>query len=119
MDSDRRPLLKSASTDVVISNQGPIQGKANTLVSNHFHSVKSFFLFLSARPRDFDGMLGIRLPGSMYTVITPIDMWRFKLLTRKQLNQWVLVIKLKSSLQKFYHGPWICSVCRNLNPSFS
>ena len=31
--------------------------KPNTLVSNHFHSVKCFF-FSSARPHDFDGMLG-------------------------------------------------------------
>jgi hypothetical protein len=34
-------------------------------------------LFSFARPRDFDGMLGIGLPVSMYTVITPIDIWRF------------------------------------------
>ena len=53
------------------------QGKANTLVSNHFHSVKSFFLFLSVRPRDFDGMLGTGLLVSMYTTKAPIDMWRF------------------------------------------
>ena len=26
IDSDRRPLLKSASTDVIISNHGPILG---------------------------------------------------------------------------------------------
>jgi hypothetical protein len=48
----------------------------NTFVSNHFHSVKSF-LFSSARPHDFDGMLGTGLPVSMYTTKTPIDMWRF------------------------------------------
>jgi hypothetical protein len=51
------------------------QGKANTLVSNHFHSVKSFFLFLSVRPRDFDGMLGTGLLVSMYTTKAPIDCW--------------------------------------------
>jgi hypothetical protein len=28
-----------------------------TVVSNHFYSVKTF-LFSSAKPRDFDGMLG-------------------------------------------------------------
>jgi hypothetical protein len=38
----------------------------NTLVSNHFHSVKSL-LFSSSRPRNFDGMLGTGLPVSMYT----------------------------------------------------
>jgi hypothetical protein len=36
------------------------------------------FLFSSARPRDFDGMLGTGLPVSMYTTKIPIDMWRFK-----------------------------------------
>jgi hypothetical protein len=35
------------------------------------------FLFSSARPRDFDGMLGTGLPVSMYTTKAPIDMWRF------------------------------------------
>jgi hypothetical protein len=51
-------------------------GNMNTVVSNHFHSVKSF-LFSCARPRDFDGMLGTGLPVSMYTMKTPINMWRF------------------------------------------
>ena len=31
----------------------------------------------SARPRDFDIMLGTGLPVSMYATKTPIDMWRF------------------------------------------
>ena len=48
----------------------------NTLVSNHFHSVKSL-LFSSVRPNDFEGMLGTELPVSMYTTKTPIDMWHF------------------------------------------
>jgi hypothetical protein len=48
----------------------------NTLVSNHFHSVKSL-LFSSARPRDLDGMLCTGLPVWMYKMKTPIDMWRF------------------------------------------
>jgi hypothetical protein len=43
----------------------------------NFHSVNSFFLFWSARPRDFDGMLGIGFLVSMYTTKAPIDMWRF------------------------------------------
>ena len=46
------------------------------IVSNHFHSIKSL-LFSSARPHDFDGMLGSGLPVSMYTMKTPIDMQRF------------------------------------------
>jgi hypothetical protein len=37
----------------------------NTLISNHFHSLESF-LFSSAKPREFDGMLGSGLPVSMY-----------------------------------------------------
>ena len=47
-----------------------------TVVSNHFYSVKTF-LFSSAKPRDFDGMLGSGLPVSMYTTKTPIDKCRF------------------------------------------
>ena len=35
------------------------------------------FLFSSAKPREFDGMLGSGLPVSMYTTKTPIDMRRF------------------------------------------
>ena len=49
---------------------------ANTVVSNHFHSVK-ILLFSSARSRDFDGLIRIELPVSMYTTKTPIDMCRF------------------------------------------
>ncbi len=41
-----------------------------------FHSVKKF-LFSSAKPRDFNGMLGTGLPVSMYTTKTPIDKCRF------------------------------------------
>ena len=48
----------------------------NTVVSNHLHSVK-ILLFSSARSRDFDGLIGIELPVSMYTTKTPIDLCRF------------------------------------------
>ena len=48
----------------------------NTVVSNQFHSVKSL-LFSSARPHDFDGMLGTELPVSIFTTKSPIDMLRF------------------------------------------
>jgi hypothetical protein len=41
----------------------------NTVVLNHFHSVK-ILLFSSARSRDFDGLIGIELPVSMYTTKT-------------------------------------------------
>ena len=37
--------------------------KGNTVVLNHFHSVK-ILLFSSARSRDFDGLIGIELPVS-------------------------------------------------------
>ena len=46
------------------------------VVSNYFHSVK-FFLFSSARSRDFDGMYSTRLPVSMYATKTSIDLCRF------------------------------------------
>jgi hypothetical protein len=49
-----------------------MQFKSNTVVSNHFHSVK-ILLFSSARSRDFDGMLDTGLPVSMYTTKTPIN----------------------------------------------
>jgi sensor histidine kinase YesM len=48
----------------------------NTVVSNHFHSVK-ILLFSSARSHDFDGTPGTELPVSMYTTKTPIDMCYF------------------------------------------
>ena len=54
----------------------------NTVVSNHFHSVK-FFLFSS---RDFDGLIGIELPVSMYTTKTPIDLCRFNVRSSKILT---------------------------------
>ena len=44
--------------------------KSNTVVSNHFHSIK-ILLFSSARSRDFDGTPGTELPVSMYTTKTP------------------------------------------------
>ena len=40
-------------------------------------SIPLNLLFSSARLRDFDGLIGIELPVSMYTTKTPIDMCRF------------------------------------------
>ena len=68
----------------------------NTVVSNHFHSVK-ILLFSSARSRDFDGLIGIELPVSMYTTKTPIDTFyhqlkkilTFSVKDRYQLNYYV------------------------------
>ena len=56
----------------------------NTVVSNHFYSVKNL-LFSSAKPRDFGGILGNGLPVSMYTTKTPIDKCRFNLLNLKNI----------------------------------
>jgi hypothetical protein len=42
-----------------------------------FESFLFRLLFSSARPHDFDGMLGTGLPVSMYTTKSPIDMQRF------------------------------------------
>ena len=60
--------VSSDITDDTIEN--------NTVVSNHFHSVK-ILLFSSARSRNFDGLIGIEIPVSMYTTKTPIDWCRF------------------------------------------
>jgi hypothetical protein len=59
----------------------------NTVVSNHFHSVKNL-LFSSTRSHDFDGLISIELLVSMYTTKTPIDLCRFNVRssTLKNLN---------------------------------
>jgi hypothetical protein len=76
-----------------------MMAKRNTVVSNHFHSVK-ILLFSSARSRDFDGLISIELPVSMYTTKSPIDMCRFNvrssILTfsvkdRYQLNYFICI----------------------------
>jgi hypothetical protein len=71
----------------------------NTLVSNHFHSVKTF-LFSSAKPRDFDGMLGIGLPMSMYTTKTRIDKWGFSITQLKDF--FYIFCKRQISIKLFY-----------------
>jgi hypothetical protein len=48
------------------------------------HSVKNF-LFSSAKPHDFDGMLGTGVPVSMYTTKTPIDKCRFNVTQLKEV----------------------------------
>ena len=65
------------------------------VVSNHFHSIK-ILLFSSARSRDFDGLIGIELPVSMYTTKTPINMYRFNIRSstvkdRYQLNYFICI----------------------------
>ena len=72
----------------------------NTVVSNHLHSVK-ILLFSSARSRDFDGLIGIELPVSMYTTKTPIDLCRFNVRssTLKNLN---IFCKRQISIKLYY-----------------
>ena len=72
---------------------------SNTVVSNHFHSVKNF-LFSSAKPRDLDGMLGTGLPVSMYTTKTPIDKCRFNVTQLKEFSY--IVCKRQISITLFY-----------------
>ena len=57
------------------------------------------FLFSSARPRDFDGMLDTGLPVSMYTTKTPIDMWRFNV---PQLKEFFAFSVKDISIKLFY-----------------
>jgi hypothetical protein len=72
------------------------QHNFNTVVSNHFHSVK-ILLFSSARSRDFDGTPGTELSVSK----TPIDMCRFNVRssTLKNLN---IFCKRQISIKLFY-----------------
>ena len=72
---------------------------SNTLVSNHFHSVKNF-LFSSAKPRDFDGMLGAGLPVLMYTTKTPIYKWCLNITQLKDF--FYIFCKRQISIKLFY-----------------
>jgi hypothetical protein len=67
---DYKKKLKKSSTSTKYwlpsKRQVEVHGYGNTVVSNHFHFVKSF-LFSFAKPCDFVGMLGTGLPVSMYT----------------------------------------------------
>jgi hypothetical protein len=63
------------------------RSSTNTVVSNHFDSGK-ILLFSSARSRDFDGIFSIRLPLSMYTTKTPIDLCRLILVFGTPLSVW-------------------------------
>jgi hypothetical protein len=73
---------------------------SNTVVSNHFHSVK-ILLFSSARSHDFEGMLSAEFPVSMSTTETPIDMCRFNVRSsiKKNLNNFC---KRQISIKLFY-----------------
>ena len=54
------------------------------VVLNHLHSIKNF-VFSSAQPCDFDGMLGTGIPLSLYTTKTPIDKCRCKVIQLKRI----------------------------------
>ena len=69
----------------------------NTVVSNHFHSVK-ILLFSSARSRDFDGTPGTELPVSMYTTKTPINICRFKALMHPNTVKVFCIITRSSNI---------------------
>jgi hypothetical protein len=70
----------------------------NKLVSYHFHCVKNC-LFSSAKPQDFDGMLGTELPVSMYTTKIPIDKCRFNV---TQLKEFFTFSVKDISIKLFY-----------------
>ena len=61
----------------------PPEVSLNTLVSNHFHSIKKIYFRLPNHVI-FDGMLGTGLPVSMYTTKTPIDKWCFNVTQLKE-----------------------------------
>ena len=73
----------------------------NTVVSNHFHSVKNF-IFSSARPHDFDGMLGTGLPVSMYTTKTPINKYCFNATLPKEFFTFSVKDRYNVSIKLFY-----------------
>ena len=76
LEFDWNILQTDVSLFLYISSCSSCSSSSPTVVSNHFHSVK-ILLFSSARLRDFDGLIGIELPVSMYTTKTSIDMCRF------------------------------------------
>ena len=73
----------------------------HTVVSNHFHSVK-ILLFSSARSCDFDWLIGIELPVSMYTGNTNSN--RYVPFKRSILNLKSLIIfcERQISIKLFY-----------------
>jgi hypothetical protein len=75
-------ILTGNTLDGIIFHFGNLF-QSNMVVSNHFHSVKNFF-FSSAKPRDFDGMLGTGPPVSMYTTKSPIDKCHFNVTQLKE-----------------------------------
>ena len=75
-------------------------GKCNTVVSNHFHSVK-ILLFSCARSRDFDGMFSIGLPVSMYTTQNLIELCHFSVRCSTFRNK-ILTFSVKDRYQLNY-----------------
>ena len=82
--------MKRKSYTILRTIRRTLSYDSNTVVSNHFHSVK-ILLFSSARSRDFDGMLSAELLVSMYTAKTPNNMYRFAVKDRYQLNYFICI----------------------------
>ena len=76
-------LLKKTKNKILYLGTQIFVMQCNTVVSNHFHSVKNF-LFSSAKPHDFDGMLGTGLPVSIYITKTPINKCHFNVTQLKE-----------------------------------
>ena len=76
-------LLKKTKNKILYLGTQIFVMQCNTVVSNHFHSVKNF-LVSSAKPHDFDGMLGTGLPVSIYITKTPINKCHFNVTQLKE-----------------------------------
>ena len=83
MKKMNQSLLKKPKNKILYLGTQIFVMQCNTVVSNHFHSVKNF-LFSSAKPHDFDGMLGTGLPVSIYITKTPINKCHFNVTQLKE-----------------------------------
>jgi hypothetical protein len=83
MKKMNQSLLKKTKNKILYLGTQIFVMQCNTVVSNHFHSVKNF-LFSSAKPHDFDGMLGTGLPVSIYITKTPINKCHFNVTQLKE-----------------------------------
>jgi hypothetical protein len=83
MKKMNQSLLKKTKNKILYLGTQIFVMQCNTVVSNHFHSVKNF-LVSSAKPHDFDGMLGTGLPVSIYITKTPINKCHFNVTQLKE-----------------------------------
>ena len=112
-------LLKKTKNKILYLGTQIFVMQCNTVVSNHFHSVKNF-LFSSAKPHDFDGMLGTGLPVSIYITKTPInkchfnvtqlkEFFTFSVKDRYQLNYFICIKGFNAQTTRG------CTLCRAKN----